>query len=251
MLPDLEHLIRLQRLETSASEARARIDAIPIEQEALEQRISASKDAVESAKQRLSEHRAERAAVEKEVAEIESRLNRYKDQLMAVKTNKEYHAIQSEIQGAERDIQAKEDRLLERMMEADDLGERLAESERLHADEEKSVTEERAVLGEELAALEQKLTGFDAQRGEVTGHISAPARDLFETLAGKKKGVAVVEARQGLCTSCRVRLRPQLSNQLRANATLIQCESCQRILYFAESRHMTPATPETPAPPDV
>jgi hypothetical protein len=40
------------------------------------------------------------------------------------------------------------------------------------------------------------------------------------------------EAREGLCTQCHVRLRPQVYNELRRNESVMQCESCSRILYF-------------------
>ena len=63
---------------------------------------------------------------------------------------------------------------------------------------------------------------------------------LFETVASHRNGMAVVEARDGRCSSCQVRLRPQLFNNIRLNDSLIQCESCQRILYF-EMRPDAPA----------
>ena len=201
MLPNLELLIRLQKLETSAAEAQARIDEVPTLRDALKQRIAECKTAVETAQAELAEHRTARAAVEKEVAEVQSRLSRFKNQLMAVKTNKEYHAVQSE------------------------------------------------VLEAEQADLTQKIAKADSERNELGREISPDIRDLFDLLARGRKGSAVAEARQGLCTSCRVHLRPQLFNQLRSNAKIIQCESCQRILYFVENSpaEAAPANPTAPS----
>jgi predicted nucleic acid-binding Zn-ribbon protein len=56
----------------------------------------------------------------------------------------------------------------------------------------------------------------------------------------------VAEARDGVCTLCHVRLRPQVFNEIRRNAQIIQCESCGRILYFVPS----PA-PSAEAPGDA
>ena len=42
----------------------------------------------------------------------------------------------------------------------------------------------------------------------------------------------MAEARDGLCTVCHVRLRPQVFNEARRNAGIVQCDSCTRILYF-------------------
>ena len=48
----------------------------------------------------------------------------------------------------------------------------------------------------------------------------------------RRNGIAVAEARDGICTICHVRLRPQVFNTVLRNDQIIQCDSCQRILYF-------------------
>ena len=55
----------------------------------------------------------------------------------------------------------------------------------------------------------------------------------FERVAKGRSGIAVAEARDAICTICHVRLRPQVFNNVRKNDSIIQCDSCQRILYFA------------------
>jgi len=247
MLPDLEQLIRLQQIDRAAADARDRIAAQPAARAALDARVAARNDAVDSARRMLAEHKTARAALEKDVAEIQTRLGRFKDQLMAVKPNREYHAIQSEIAGAEGDLQALEDRLLERMVEDDELRAALAAAEDERKQEERAVADERSVLDRERQELEATIAAFDAERAQVADQLTAAARGLFDTVARGRKGVAVAEASGGRCMACQVRLRPQLFNNVRLNSALIQCESCQRILYFAEHRHTTPAA-EEPAP---
>jgi predicted nucleic acid-binding Zn-ribbon protein len=58
--------------------------------------------------------------------------------------------------------------------------------------------------------------------------------------------VAVAEAKNGTCTICHVRLRPQVFNEIRRNASIIQCDSCQRILYFVGETNAQ-ASPTTQA----
>ena len=234
MLPELQQLIRLQQLENTATEARGQLENIPTRLEVLEARLATHAERVDASTLALSEHRTSRAALEKDVAEVQARLSRFKEQLMAVKTNKEYQAMQTEIAGGEREAGRLEDQLLERMLEADDLGRNVAQAEQQLAEERKTVDGECAGIEEERTALEAQLATFEAARNAVAEQLSAQVMSLFETLARGRKGVAVVEARQGRCTSCHVRLRPQLFNDVRSNNALIQCESCQRILYFAE-----------------
>ena len=238
MLPDLEHLISLQKLENSAADAREKLNGVPARLDALEARLTTRAEDVATAMQQLEEHRASRATIEKELAEVQTRMNRFKDQLMAVKTNKEYHAMQKEIATADQEITRLEDGLLERMLEEDELGSVVKQTEQQLKDETEAVDKERTALEKERNGLEQQLSGLDSERAKLTERLSSPTQSLFETVARNRNGVAVVEAKQGHCTSCQVRLRPQLFNDVRSNTALIQCESCQRILFFAEHRHV-------------
>ena len=118
---DLQHLVRLQQLDSDIESARRRIADIPSIQQTLDDRLAEQHTAVAAIKQRLADSQTARREIEKEVASIQSRLSKYKDQLMEVKTNKEYQAMQKEIATAEESVRAHEDRILERMEEADTL----------------------------------------------------------------------------------------------------------------------------------
>ena len=124
------------------------------------------------------------------------------------------------------------------MLEEDELGSVVKQTEQQLKDETEAADKERTALEKERNGLEQQLSGLDSERAKLTERLSSPTQSLFETVARNRNGVAVVEAKQGHCTSCQVRLRPQLFNDVRSNTALIQCESCQRILFFAEHRHV-------------
>ena len=75
----------------------------------------------------------------------------------------------------------------------------------------------------------------------------------FEMVAKGRKGIGIARVVDGLCSACRVRLRPHLYNQLRASDQIIQCESCVRILYWIPepkgTEGETLAAPDASAPP--
>jgi predicted nucleic acid-binding Zn-ribbon protein len=231
MHPDLQHLIRLQQLETAAEQGRRRIAEIPAAQEALAARIAARQAAVDDVRDRLSACQDARRTVEKDLAIIQGRLTKYKDQLMEVKTNKEYQAMQKEIAVAEREVRSHEDRILERMEEAEELTAAVKRTEAELAAEQSAVAGERQALDGERAALERELQQGSAARDALVPQIAAPAYRLFDHVFRQRKGLAMAEARGGVCTVCHVRLRPQVYNDVRRNDSLIQCESCNRILY--------------------
>jgi uncharacterized protein len=233
MNADLTRLIRLQQLETAADEARRKIAEHPARTQALDVRIEAARDAVGGIKVRMAAAADKRRAEEKEVAGVQTRLAKYKDQLLEVKTNREYTAMLHEIEAAQNDIRTREDRILEIMIETDELNAALKTSEAELKAAEKDVAAERALLDTEMARMQSEIERTTAEREKLVAVIDRHVLSIFETTAKGRKGVAVAEAKDGLCTICHVRLRPQVFNEVRKNESIIQCDSCRRILYFA------------------
>ena len=241
MNPDLNRLIRLQQLETAAEDARRKIADHPGRTRLLDARLQSARDLVDAAKARLAAAQERRRTEEKEVATVQARLAKYKDQLLELKTNREYQAMLHEIETAQNDIRGREDRVLEIMMESDELNAEIKKNEADLKAAERDTASERAELDAELATLQAVFDKTRDERTKLVAQIDRGVLSIFETTAKGRKGVAVAEARNGLCTICHVRLRPQVFNEVTKNESIIQCDSCRRILYFA-------GTSEAPTP---
>ena len=242
MHPDLEHLIHLQELDLAAERHRRRVIDIPVLQSALDARLAARTAAVEAVKARIAESQTARREVERDLAAVQSRLSKFKNQLMEVKTNKEYQAMQKEMSVAEQEISDFETRMLERMEEADGLAIELKTAQAALAAEQAETTRERKALEDERGTVADDLKNVSEDRARTAAQVSAEALALFERVAQGRRGLAMAEARDGLCTVCHVRLRPQVFNEARRNAGIVQCDSCTRILYFVPA-------PSATAPP--
>jgi predicted nucleic acid-binding Zn-ribbon protein len=240
MHPDLQHLIQLQELDNKADRLRKRIDEIPVAQAALDARLASHTGAVDAVKQRLAANQAARRDIDKDLAAVQTRLSKFKNQLMEVKTNKEYQAMQKEMSHAEEEVSAHETRMLERMEEADLLSAELKSADGALKAGQTVISAERGQLDAERVKDQEELEQTLAARGAVIQQLSPEALKIFERVAHGRKGIAMAEAREGLCVVCHVRLRPQVFNEVRRNDQLIQCESCTRILYFVPAP--TPAT---------
>jgi predicted nucleic acid-binding Zn-ribbon protein len=226
--PQLEHLIELQNLESAIEESRRRIAAHPQRLAEADARLAHAKEGVEAAKQRLKASQDERREAEKEAAVYQSRLSKFKDQLSAVKTNKEYQAMQHEIETAQRELGSVEEKVIERMVDADALT----------ADVKKA---EQTLVAEELVTVEAALKEAAGKRAALVASLPSHLLALFEQVARARKGIAIALAtRDGLCSACHVRLRPQVFQEVRRNDQIIQCASCNRILYYVPP----PAAPE-------
>jgi len=104
MLPDLERLIALQKLDTTADAARRTLAEEPERERAFAARLDEASQRVAAAKAQLAENQNARRGIEKDVAVHQGRLSKFREQAMAVKTNIEYHAIQKEISFAQTEI---------------------------------------------------------------------------------------------------------------------------------------------------
>jgi predicted nucleic acid-binding Zn-ribbon protein len=232
MNADLERLIALQRLDSAAEAARRRLAEEPEREKALETRLDSARQRVAHAKEHLTANQTARREIDKEVAVHQGRLSKYREQAMAVKTNVEYHAIQKEIGHAQAEIKTHEDKMLERMLEADDLTAAVKKAEAELAAELKAVEADRKAMSAEHAELHASVQTIAAERAAIVGVLDRQTLAIFELVSSRRNGVALAEARDGICTICHVRLRPQVFNNVRRNEEIIQCDSCNRILYF-------------------
>jgi len=240
---DLERVIALQRLDSAARDASERLAGESQRAAALDERLEAARQRVAEARERLAANQSARREIEKNVAVHQGRLSKFRDQAMAVKTNQEYHAVQKEIGFAQDEIKALEDRILEGMLEADELNGAVKAADATLAAELKAIEAERNAIAAEHAQLEASLTSIAADRAELVRAIDPHVLATFELVSGRRHGIGVAEARDGICTICHVRLRPQVFNTVRRNDQIVQCDTCQRILYFAQ----TPAQPAADA----
>jgi len=232
MLPELERLIALQKLDTAADSARRTLADEPERERALEARLEAARQHVATAKAQLGDNQNARRAIEKDVAVHQGRLSKFREQAMAVKTNQEYHAVQKEIGFAQGEIKALEDKILEHMLEADELSAAAKKAEAELAGEQKATEAERKAMTSAHTQLEASLERIGRERAELVAAINPSLLATFEQVSRRRNGLAVAEAQNGICTICHVRLRPQVFNSVLRNEQIIQCDSCNRFLYF-------------------
>jgi hypothetical protein len=174
-----------------------------------------------------------RRDAEKDVAVYQGRLTKFKDQLSAVKTNREYQAMQLEIATAQSDLGNVEEKVLERMVEADELTAALKRAEATLAAQSREIEAEKKALIANLSKTEASLAQATEARAGLVTDLEPRLVGLFEQVAKVRKGIAICTAtRDGLCSLCHVRLRPHVFQQIRQNDAIIQCDSCQRLLYW-------------------
>ena len=180
MHPDLERVIHLQQIEDAAERARRAIADEPARLRELAASLETARQALESTRGRLAANQAARREIERGLSAQQARLSKYRDQLMEVKTNREYQAMQKEIETAQQEIRRQEDRLLEQMIEFDEVSLGVKRAEQAFRDDEAANAAERAALSVAVAEARASETTLAAERAALTAQISPPMIALFE-----------------------------------------------------------------------
>jgi len=125
MNADLKNLIRLQSVDIAIQELREEIGAFPVRSRELDEKLSAAKLGVQTAADNIKNSQARRKQLESDIAAIEAKISKYKEQLMSVRTNHEYKAMVKEIEFNQNSIGGVEDEILTLMVGSEDLDEAL------------------------------------------------------------------------------------------------------------------------------
>lgn len=244
MSSEIETLRRLQALERAAADVRARLASLPEQRDAIAETVNADERTVAFLKEQVEERQVSRRKGEGEMAAMQNRLTKYRNQLMTVTTGREYEAMQHEIATLEGQFRALEDEVLGWLMDVDDLQPRVNAAEVI-------LVQAREAAGIALAGVAEEEQKDRLALAALEGNVQAERESLSPSaLATYDRGTkryplsAVAELKGELCSACNVRLRPMVISDVKRGEKLIQCDSCARILAYVPP-------PPVPTPPDA
>jgi predicted nucleic acid-binding Zn-ribbon protein len=231
----LKRLIRLQTVDLDIQQLKTKIDLFPGISKALDDKLREANALVTSAHEKSKNNQATRKKLEGEVSGLESKISKYREQMLSVKTNEEYKALQKEIEHTQAAIRKVEDSILALMMEAESSQQEIRTAEaRLKEDQLRVNQERRELEGEhqkDVTAMQSCVT----ERKELESQISGDLLPRYERVRKFRGGIGLSAARDYVCEVCKVRIRPQVFQEIRKNDQIIACDACQRILYDPEN----------------
>ncbi|MGI9102864.1 MAG: zinc ribbon domain-containing protein [Terriglobales bacterium] len=243
MNPDIQNLKDLQDADREVSRLSQEIADLPKRVAAIEAQLAASKARKEKASTAIKAGEGVRRKLETQIQDLQQKISKYRDQMLAVKTNQEYKALTHEVEFAQQQIREAEDKILESMVSAElqekDLKAAEAELKQETAEIEKEKAEARARTEED----QKQLADWNARRSKLRTAITADVLRHYDRVL-KLRGSALAEAVDHKCSACQVMLRPQMYNDVRTNEQFIICDSCHRILWYDPARDVAPAKQE-------
>jgi uncharacterized protein len=233
--PDLRNLVALQDLELSITSLQKQISEIPKQVQAFENELEHLRSEFQTRSAHMKELANRRRLLEGQVDNTKTKLSKLKDQLMAVKTNKEYTAMLHEIQMAEEQIRGEEDKILEIMEETETKENSIKGAEQELSKKSAELQASIKMTSESAPQLESELARLKEQKTLKESLVGADLLMRYRRIADARRGVALAEAKDELCSACHVRIRPQMYADLIRTETIMACDSCSRLLFHREN----------------
>jgi predicted nucleic acid-binding Zn-ribbon protein len=233
--PDLRNLIALQDLELKIASLQKQISDIPNKVRAFENELERLNSEFQTRSAHMKDLANRRRMLEGEVDSAKAKLSKLKDQLMSVKTNKEYTAMLHEIQMAEAHIRGEEDKILEIMEEMETKENHIKSAEQELNKRSVELRENIKKTSESESQLESELVKLREEKILKESQVGMELLARYRRIAEARRGVALAEAKDELCSACHVRIRPQMYADLIRTETIQSCDSCSRILFHREN----------------
>jgi predicted nucleic acid-binding Zn-ribbon protein len=233
MQKQIELLMKLQDIDYFMGELERSKDYLPGMMEDLRNEMNEITETLNNHKKRLEEARLEQKSLEVEIAASNEALEKYQQQMLKIKTNKEYDALTQEIDRTKEAISLAEDKTLLLMDEISELEEKIADYESRSEDTETRNKDQIDQLQNQIDSVGEKMKMKEAERQNVLVRIPKPLMSAYERIRKGRGGDVVVPVKRRSCGACYKQLEPRIVQEIRKADKVITCDSCGRILYWA------------------
>ncbi len=229
-MTNIDKLLEVQNFDLKIARIEKEIHDIPIRKDEELTRMESHQKALDEANKALQEKESEIRQQELEVESCQEKIKKLRQQQMTLKTNKEFKAVETEIDILNDKIKGFEDQELE-MMEALELLRRDVKTKEAElAEEKKFIDEDIALLDKRLSELEESLVEEKQKRELATKDVDKEWLERYEIILSRK-GNAVVKLEDGICSGCHMKLPPSAVQNVRKSNQMTFCDFCGRLLF--------------------
>jgi len=244
MIQDLESLIQLQTIDARIHELTHSKAAFPKELSELEALVTKAQKECDAITIKIAAVESEKKAVQEKVKEANQSLDKSQERLNAIKTNREYDAVHSEIETFKGVIAGADSRIkhcdteIENLTKANE--EKTAELEKIKSDNEAKINELKTKISQiDVQIEEQKIL-----RGKITVLVPKPLMRTYEHILTRKKNgkaLSFVNAETHTCSSCFRVLEMQLVNEIHRGTKMLTCQNCGSIFIWDNNDGQQPS----------
>ena len=227
----LEQLIKLQEIDHRLLEIKEDMGDLPSKVESQELEIATIQSKNEQKQKRIVQIDKDIRHHESEIEDFSTKLEKYKEQLFLVKSNKEYDAISHEIDHMKTTISESESVQLQFEEEKIELNEAIKLNTNKIESTEELLSDNRVELQSEIAKTTHEQEELNSNRNILYKDIEPTYLSKYETLRNAQDGVGMASIIGSACGGCYSQLPPQTVIEIKENKQIITCPGCD-ILQF-------------------
>ena len=230
-----EHIAQLVSLQMIDLEIDKIDNEIKQEQIALDKRIStlAEREAhIIEVQEKITQLEKDRRTLDDEMGDKIAHVRDRQSKMMQVQTGREQTALLKEIEDAKKNAKDNEEKVIELMTEIEKLTGEVNAEKALLKGEKELVSEETEKVRDTIENINKGKKTKGSKRQKQVKEIQEGLLRKYDTLRERRKGLAVVNVVQGVCQGCFMNIPPQQFNQLLKGDKILDCPTCQRILYY-------------------
>lgn len=236
MRKNLKVLDGLQEIDLKIDNLKGDVKGLEDGIAALEAQVAEAQSCIAEKGAALDALAEERRTIDENLATESDNIVRSEARLKEIKTQKEYQAVSKEITTAKKLKVELEEQSLQKITQIEELQKDMNGQQENLAALEQNITSRKAELQCQIDELNASVSAETAARDEAVKTLPASVVKRYTLLREQRRGIAVVEAREGCCAGCNMNLPPQLYNSLYRGDDLITCPHCQRILVMRQEK---------------
>ncbi|MDP8202901.1 MAG: C4-type zinc ribbon domain-containing protein [Candidatus Tenebribacter mawsonii] len=230
MKKELEILIQMQKFDTVIGKKNVLTKELPQQLNSLKQSLLDADEAVNTTKSELDENQKDQKLKELDIADNNAKITKYKNQLLTIETNKEYKALNSEINHLEKKNSGVDDELIVLMETESELRDRLKENNEAQQKASDELKANEKKLEKEIQEVQKDIEELKSKRNKLAAGLPRDLIRRYGNLIKNRNRKAVVFNDNNACSGCGYTIRPQVDIDMKARNSVIYCESCGRIL---------------------
>lgn len=227
----IEILKELQKIDSQIFKTKEALEDKPRKIAILEEEFAKLASSLKSLESEFKKVQLEHKDKDLALQTKEGTVNKHRNQLSQIKTNKEYNALQLEIEKMKADNSLLEEQIIMLLDKIDGLKAAISKEKDILALEEKKLNSAKSQVEIEIKELQDTISKLNIQRKIViTPDLKPEVLALYERIKENRGEIAIIPVQDGHCSGCYVNLRAQVLNEL-SLGKILTCDTCSRILY--------------------
>jgi predicted nucleic acid-binding Zn-ribbon protein len=232
--PNVKKLLELQRVDQELASLRRDTDALPAEEAKRKKKLDELERLAAEKKERSTKCELDSRALDKAIRQGDDEVKKLTERLNTVRNNAEYQATLFQIEAVKKDRDQTQEECL-KLLEALDGYKKEVEATAKVAAEERAVFQQFLAEAEKLRnARKGDIDAVTQKRNAVAQGVQADILNDYQRMLGTRNGMSVCAVDGGgYCQGCYSKITTNDRAKLMGSSAIVQCGSCQRILYLA------------------